>query len=117
MENAQLASAEPTKVCKTSLTGVISTLGTKSAASASSHIKVEETLMPSTTTQMAPLMSESGKLTTSIGVNAAKEKPPAIPKSTSAAPSSCINGEETALSSGKPTLPVDADLLFNIYQV
>ena len=112
MENVLPVSAEPTKVCRISPTGAISTLGTKSAASASSHIKVEETLMPSTTTQTDLLMSDSGKSTTSIGVNAAKEKPHAIPKSTSDAPLNYTNGEAIASSSGKPTPLVDADFVY-----
>jgi hypothetical protein len=114
VENALHVSAEQTKVCRTLHIGAISILGTKSAASALSHIKVEETLMPSITTQMDQLMLDFGKSTTSIGDNAAKERHHAILKSTSDVRSNFTNGEAIVSSYGKPTLLVDADFLCSI---
>ncbi len=112
--NALPVSAEQTKVCRTSHIGAISTHGTKSAANASSHIKVEETLMPSITTQTDQLMLDFGKSTTSIGANAAKERPHAILKSTWHVRSNFTNGEAIVSSYGKLTLPVDADFCIHL---
>lgn len=61
MESVQHVFVELVSQCKTSHIGVISTPGTKNAVNVSSHIKVEEMLMPSTTIQTDQLMSDYGK--------------------------------------------------------
>jgi hypothetical protein len=75
VENAQAAHAVPPKTWPILQDGAPSTIGTKLAASASFHTKVEETPTPCFTTPTKLSMSASGKSTKSTGDNATEEAP------------------------------------------
>lgn len=97
------------RICRISPVDADSTHGTKVAVCASYPTKVEEMQMLLITTQMAPLTSEFGKLTTLTGANAVKEKHPVTRKSTSHVLSRSINGEAILSSCGLHILLVAAE--------
>ena len=86
VDDVQAAHAVPPKTWLIFRDGVAGTIGIKAVADASFHMKVEETQMPCSTTQMEVTTLDSGKSMILTGDNAMEEMLHVTFKATSIVP-------------------------------